>query len=187
MSPSRAAVAVPANSATFRPAPRPSLRAGASPGTGSAVFGLVLAAALFTALLLPQATSAANRRYVEHSVPAGSSPLPFSDAVLSGDTLYVAGQIGIDSHTGNAPTDPAAEAHLVMDAVKRVVESAGFSMDDLVSVTVYCTDLELYDTFNAVYRTYFHGHYPTRAFIGSGKLLRNGHFEVQGVASKNSP
>jgi len=166
---------------------KPSLRAGADSSAGSAAFGLVLAAALLAALWLPQVTGAANRRYVEHSVPAGSSPLPFSDAVLSGDTLYVAGQIGIDTHTGNAPTDPAAEAHLVMDAVKRTVESAGLTMDDLVSVTVYCTDLELYDTFNAVYRTYFHGHYPARAFIGSGKLLRNGHFEVQGVAIKSSP
>jgi len=154
--------------------------------SGSRACGLVLAAALLAASLLPQVTGAANRRYVERSVPAGSSPLPFSDAVLSGDTLYVAGQIGIDAHTGNAPTDPAAEAHLVMDAVKRTVESAGLTMDDLVSVTVYCTDLELYDTFNAVYRTYFHGHYPARAFIGSGKLLRNGHFEVQGVAIKSS-
>jgi 2-iminobutanoate/2-iminopropanoate deaminase len=107
--------------------------------------------------------------------------------VLSGDTLYVAGHIGIDTHTGNAPADPAVEAHLVMDAVKRTVESAGLTMDDLVSVTVYCTDLGLYDTFNAVYRTYFHGHYPARAFIGSSKLLRNGHFEVQGVALKSSP
>jgi reactive intermediate/imine deaminase len=106
--------------------------------------------------------------------------------VLSGDTLYVAGQIGIDTQTGNAPTDPGAEAHLVMDTVKRIVESAGLTMDDLASVTVYCTDLGLYDTFNAVYRTYFHGHYPARAFIGSGKLLRNGHFEVQGIAIKSS-
>jgi 2-iminobutanoate/2-iminopropanoate deaminase len=154
---------------------------------GSAAFGVFLAAALLAATLLPQVTGAANRRYVEHSVAAGSPTLPFSDAVLSGDTLYVAGQIGIDTHTGNAPTDPSAEARLVMDAVKRTVESAGLTMDDLVSVTVYCTDLELYDTFNAVYRTYFHGHYPARAFIGSSKLLRNGHFEVQGVAIKSSP
>jgi 2-iminobutanoate/2-iminopropanoate deaminase len=154
---------------------------------GSAACGVFLAAALLAATLLPQVTGAANRRYVEHSVPAGSPTLPFSDAVLSGDTLYVAGQIGIDTHTGNAPTDPSAEAHLAMDAVKRTVESAGLTMDDLVSVTVYCTDLELYDTFNAVYRAYFHGHYPARAFIGSSKLLRNGHFEVQGVAIKSSP
>jgi 2-iminobutanoate/2-iminopropanoate deaminase len=113
--------------------------------------------------------------------------LPFSDAVLSGDTLYVAGHLGIDPHTGSTPSDPALEARLVMDAVKHTVESAGLTMGDLVSVTVYCTDLQLYDTFNTVYRTYFHGHYPARAFIGSDKLLRGAHFEVQGVATRSAP
>jgi len=142
---------------------------------------------VFASTLLPAAADAASRSYVDHKVPPGSPPLPFSDAVLSGDTLYVAGHLGIDPHTGNAPSDPAAEAHLVMDALKHTIESAGFAMDDLVSVTIYCTDLQLYDTFNAIYRTYFHGHYPARAFIGSDKLLRGAHFEVQGVATRGAP
>jgi 2-iminobutanoate/2-iminopropanoate deaminase len=143
---------------------------------------LVLAAAL-----VPPVAGAGPRSYIDHKVPPGSPQLPFSDAVLAGDTLYVAGHLGIDPHTGSAPTDPAAEAHLVMDAVKRTVESAGLTVDDLVSVTIYCTDLQLYDTFNAVYRTYFHGpHYPARAFIGSDKLLRGAHFEVQGVATRGT-
>jgi 2-iminobutanoate/2-iminopropanoate deaminase len=141
--------------------------------------------ALATALSAPVA-GAAPRSYVDHKVPQGSAPLPFSDAVLSGDTLYVAGHLGIDPHTGNAPTDPAAEARLVLEGVKRTIEAAGLTMDDLVSVTVYCTDLQLYDSFNAIYRSYFHGHYPARAFIGTDKLLRGGHFEVQGVAIKGS-
>jgi len=143
-----------------------------------------LAVLAVASVLVSPVAGAVNRSYVEHSVPPGSAPLPFSDAVRSGDTLYVAGHIGIDSRTGNAPSDPATEAHLVMEAVKRTVESAGLSMDDLVSVTIYCTDLQLYDTFNAIYRSYFHGHYPARAFIGSGTLLRGAHFEMQAVAVK---
>jgi 2-iminobutanoate/2-iminopropanoate deaminase len=144
----------------------------------------VLTLLVFVAVLAPPAVSAASRSYVDHKVPAGSPPLPFSDAVLSGDTLYIAGHLGLDPHTGSLPADPAAEARLAMDAVKRTVESAGLTLDDLVSVTVYCTDLQLYDTFNSIYRTYFHGHYPARAFIGSDKLLRGAHFEVQGVATR---
>jgi len=138
------------------------------------------------AVLLAPAAGAAPRNYLDHKTPPGSPPLPFSDAVFSGDTLYVAGHLGLDPHTGSAPTDPAAEARLVMDAMKRTVESAGLTLDDLVSVTVYCTDLQLYDTFNSIYRTYFHGHYPARAFIGSDKLLRGAHFEVQGVATRGA-
>jgi 2-iminobutanoate/2-iminopropanoate deaminase len=139
------------------------------------------------AALAPPAMGAAPRSYVDHTVPPGSPALPFSDAVLSGDTLYVAGHIGIDPHTGNAAADPATEARLVMEAVKHTVQSAGLGMQDLVSVTVYCTDLQLYETFNVVYRSYFHGHYPARTFIGTDKLLRGAHFEVQGVAVRGTP
>jgi 2-iminobutanoate/2-iminopropanoate deaminase len=71
-----------------------------------------------------------------------------------------------------------------MDGVKRTLERAGFAMDDLVSVTVYCTDLALYDTFNGIYGSYFHGHHPARAFLGVSQLVRGAHFEVQGVAVK---
>jgi 2-iminobutanoate/2-iminopropanoate deaminase len=114
------------------------------------------------------------------------APLPFSEGVLLGNTLYIAGHIGIDSKTGQAPTDPEAEAKLVMSAVERTVTSAGMSMNDVVSMTVYCTDLGLYETFNAAYKPFFHGHYPARAFIGVAKLLRGAHFEVQGIAIKTA-
>ena len=146
--------------------------------------GLWLLAALAVATGAPLAQGAPERSYVEHVGPPGSKPLPFSDAVLTQDTLYVAGHLGIDPRTGNAAADAGAEARAVLEAVKRTVEAAGFAMDDLVSVTVFCTDLDLYDTFNSVYQTYFHGHYPARAFVGADKLVRGAHFEVLGVAVK---
>jgi 2-iminobutanoate/2-iminopropanoate deaminase len=125
-----------------------------------------------------------ERSYYEHSFPPGSQALPFSDAVRTGNTLYVAGHIGIDPKTGNAAASPEVEARLVMEALKATLARAGFSMDDFVSVTVYCTDLGLYDTFNAVYASYFGKHHPARAFIGVAHLVRGAHFEVQGVAVK---
>ncbi len=130
------------------------------------------------------AADSPERTYIEHVMPPGGKALPFSDAVLEGSTLYVAGHLGIDPATGNAATDAATEARLVLDAVQATLGRAGLSMDDLVSVTVYCTDLALYDTFNGIYRGYFHGHHPARAFIGTDKLLRGAHFEVLGVAVK---
>ncbi len=144
---------------------------------------LALAAAALAGGTAP-AADAPGRTYFEHVMPPGSKALPFSDAVLEGNTLYVAGHLGIDPATGNAAADAATEAHLVLDAVQHTLERAGLSTDDLVSVTVYCTDLALYDTFNGIYQGYFHGHHPARAFIGSDKLLRGAHFEVLGVAVK---
>ena len=57
-------------------------------------------------------------------------------------------------------------------------------MDDLVSIQIFCPDLSLYERFNAVYRTYFDDHFPARAFIGSGPLLRGARFEINGIAAR---
>lgn len=125
----------------------------------------------------------ADRKYIVLKRPAASSA-PFSEAVLKGDTLYVGGHIGLDPQTGKPGATPEEEARLVMESVKRTVEAGGMSMDELVSVTVYCSDVAHYDAFNNVYRASFHENFPARAFIGSGKLLFGARFEVQGIAIK---
>ena len=84
----------------------------------------------------------------------------------------------------DAPRDAAEEARLVLDAVKKTLAAAGATMDDLVSVQVFCSDLSHYDTFNKVYASYFTGAHPARAFIGSGPLLSGARFEVQAIAVK---
>ena len=135
-------------------------------------------------LMLCVGASAQDRKYISDPRPADAKALPFSDGVLVGNTLYVAGHIGLDPKTGQAPADAEQEAHLVMDGIKTTVEGAGMTMDDVVSVQIFCTDLKLYDTFNTVYKGYFHGNFPARAFVGTDKLLRNGHYEVTAIAIK---
>ncbi len=142
---------------------------------------MVVAGLLLTFSL---SAGAADRKYINNPRPADAKALPFSDGVVVGNTLYIAGHIGLDPKTGQAAADAEEEARLVMDETKKTVEAAGFSMDDLVSVQIFCTDLKFYDTFNAVYKTYFHGDMPAREFIGTDKLLRNGRYEVMGIAVK---
>jgi enamine deaminase RidA (YjgF/YER057c/UK114 family) len=101
-----------------------------------------------------------------------------------GSTLYLAGRIGLDPATNKPPADAAAEVRNVMDQIKAVLAQEGMTMDDLVTVQVFCTDLSLYGTFNDVYRTYFTKGFPARAFLGTGSLLAGGRFEVQGIAIK---
>ena len=112
------------------------------------------------------------------------SNLPFSDAVWHGDTLYLSGHIGLDPKTGRPPDTAEEEARLVLDGVKRTLEAAGLTMDDLVQVQIFCSDVGLFEKFNAVYRTYFKKEFPARAFLGSGRLLFDARFEVQGIAAK---
>ena len=124
----------------------------------------------------------AKRRVI--NLPNGPVQAPFSDGVLVGNTLYLAGRIGIDPKTGKPSEDIAQEIRLALDGFKATLAEAGMTMDDLVYVHVFCPDLTLYDKFNVVYRTYFSKDFPARAFVGSGPLLRGGHFEIQGIAVK---
>ena len=141
-----------------------------------------LTLALLLALGAHAAAADTDRKFINgERSPAQTLP-PISDAVLVGNTLYISGHLSIDPKTGQVPADPKDEAKLVMDRIKRTVETAGLTMDDVVSIQVFCTDLALFDTFNSVYRTYFTHGFPARAFLGAGALLRGAHFEVLGVA-----
>lgn len=110
--------------------------------------------------------------------------LPFSDAVLVGDTLYLSGNGGLAPETMTVPEDPKEEARLMMENIAAVLAEAGMTMDNLVTVTVYCTDLSLYSDFNEVYSSFFGDSFPARAFIGSGPLLFGMRFEMQAIAVK---
>jgi 2-iminobutanoate/2-iminopropanoate deaminase len=129
---------------------------------------------------------AADRKYIVKPKPGDLKALPFSDGVLVGNTLYIAGHLGLDMKTGQPPESAEDEARMVMDGVKQTVEQSGLTMDDVVSLQIFCTDLKLYEAFNNVYKTYFHGDYPVRAFLGVDKLVRNGRFEVMGIAVKKA-
>ena len=107
---------------------------------------------------------------------------PFSDAVLAGDTLYLAGALGLDRTTNKPPPDPAQEAKNALDRIKAVLGEAGMTMDELVLVQVHCSDAALYDVFNTTYAAYFKHGFPARAFITSPPLLFGARFEIQGIA-----
>lgn len=108
---------------------------------------------------------------------------PYSDGILAGNTLYLAGRIGLDPKTGKPPAEVEEEVKLLLDSLKGTLTQAGMTMDDLVYVQIACTDLSLYDKFNTVYKTYFTTKdFPAREFIGAGSLLRGGHFELQAIA-----
>jgi 2-iminobutanoate/2-iminopropanoate deaminase len=146
------------------------------------------AAGLFLAgLAVGSGTSGAKaapvRRHI--NLPGRAVAAPFSDAVLVGDTLYLAGRIGLDPATRKPSATAEQEARLVLDQFKTVLAQADMTMDDLVSVQVFCSDVSLFDTWNKIYPTYFSQDLPARAFIGAGPLLFGARFEIQGVAVRH--
>jgi len=140
------------------------------------VVGLLFAAALSSS------SAQEARRYIAPRTAASSQP-PFSGAVQVGKTLYLSGDIGLDA-TGKVPDTAEAEARLLLDRIQATLKQADFTMDDLVFVQVFCSDVTHYAAFNDVYRGYFKKEFPARAFIGAGTLLYNARFEMQGIAAK---
>jgi 2-iminobutanoate/2-iminopropanoate deaminase len=121
-----------------------------------------------------------ERRYI--NLPNRRGNLPFSDAVRVDNTLYIAGRIGFRPGTTQVPDDPAEEAKNMLDGVRAVLAESGMQMNDLIYVQIFCSDVSHFDTFNSVYRQYFSGDLPARAFIGSGPLLFGARFEIIGMA-----
>jgi len=132
---------------------------------------------------LPVAAMAETVTYVPiPALPGGVAP-PFSRAVMAGDTLYVAGTTDGGAKLGGSPADAAKR---VMDNIKHAVEAGGLTMNDLVWVQVFSSDLADYAAFNEVYRSYFTGPMPARAYLGASHLLGDAHFEVMGIAVRKT-
>jgi len=123
-----------------------------------------------------------TRRYI--NLPDKGANLPFHDAVLANGTLYLSGRIGFEPGTHKVPAEPEQEARNLMDGIQEVLREAGMSMDDLVQVQIYCSDVSLFERFNKVYGGYFKRELPARAFLGSGPLLFGARFEMMGIAVK---
>ena len=121
-----------------------------------------------------------TRQYI--NLPERRAQLPFSDAVLVNDTLYLSGRIGLDPATGLPPADINEEVRLLLDGFEAVLAQAQMTIDDLVYVQIFCPDVSLWEPFNQAYVKRFKKDFPARAFLGSGPLLFNARFEMQGIA-----
>jgi reactive intermediate/imine deaminase len=130
-----------------------------------------------------QTDAGAKRKVI--NLPDRSPQAAFSNAILVGDTLYISGSIGLDPKTQKAPEKIDEEIKNLLDSYKAVLTQAGFTMDDLAYVQISCTDLALYDKFNAAYKSYFTKDLPAREFIGVASILRGGHFEMQAIAVRH--
>lgn len=149
--------------------------------SGFLAVALALAGVLSVTGAFSQPAPQATRKVF--NAPERTVQAPFSDGILAGNTLYLAGRIGLDPKTGKPPAEIDDEIKLMLDSLKGTLTQAGMTMDDLVYVQIACTDLSLFEKFNPIYMSYFKTKdYPAREFIGAGSLLRGGHFELQAIA-----
>jgi len=136
---------------------------------------------LAAGVLLTQCAFAQEHRAVNLSDAKG---LPFSDGIIAGNTLYVAGQQGLDSAGKLLPGGITPETKGALQAVEKVIKAAGFQMKDIVSVTVYLADIHEFGDMNAVYRTILPDPKPARATIQAAALVDNARVEISVIAVK---
>ncbi len=121
-------------------------------------------------------------RHPIHSDRAPAAIGPYSQAVRQGDTVYLSGQIPLDPNSGLLiEGDIDAQARRAFDNLRAVCEAAGGSLDDVVRLGLYLTDLGQFAAVNAVMADYFDAPYPARSTIGVASLPRGAQFEVDAV------
>lgn len=110
---------------------------------------------------------------------------PYSQAVQSGNFLFISGQVPINPATNTIEaTDISGEAEQVMQNLKAVLETAGFNFADVVKTTIFLTDMANFPAVNEVYGEYFDGSYPARETVAVKGLPRNVNVEISMIASK---
>lgn len=105
----------------------------------------------------------------------------YSQAVRVDDTVYLSGQIGLDPISMQMVDGIEAQIHRVFQNLRAVAYAAGGSMDDVVKLNIFLTELAHFAKVNEIMATYFHQPYPARAAVGVASLPRNALVEADGI------
>jgi reactive intermediate/imine deaminase len=105
----------------------------------------------------------------------------YSQAVRVDNTVYLSGQIGLDPINMTMVDGIEAQVNRVFQNLRAVADAAGGSLDDVVKLNIYLTDLAHFSKVNEIMATYFHQPYPARAAVGVASLPRNALVEADGV------
>ena len=120
-----------------------------------------------------------------HTPNAPAAIGPYSQAVRSGNLLFVSGQIPVDPATGAfAGEDIVTQTRQSLTNVKNILEAAGFCMADVVKTTVLLADIADFTAMNAVYAEFFTAPCPARACFAVKDLPKGALVEIEAIACK---
>jgi 2-iminobutanoate/2-iminopropanoate deaminase len=143
---------------------------------------VLLMAQLAAASLMAAGNPASSSAKRAINPPGTAEGSPFSNGIVVGNTLYVAGQEG--SVNGKLAEGIGPQTEAALGAIKKIVEQAGFQMSDVVAVTVYMADLSEFGDMNKVYKTFFPEPRPARATVQVAALVANARIEISAIAVK---
>lgn len=122
-----------------------------------------------------------SNKFVIQTPDAPAAIGTYSQAVRVDNTVYLSGQIGLDPNTMMLVEGIEAQVHRVFQNLRAVADAAGGSLNDVVKLNIYLTDLAHFAKVNEVMATYFHQPYPARAAVGVASLPRAALVEADGV------
>jgi reactive intermediate/imine deaminase len=122
-----------------------------------------------------------SNKFVIQTPDAPAAIGTYSQAVRVDNTVYLSGQIGLDPNTMQMVEGIEAQVHRVFQNLRAVADAAGSSLNDVVKLNIYLTDLAHFAKVNEIMATYFHQPYPARAAVGVASLPRNALVEADGV------
>jgi 2-iminobutanoate/2-iminopropanoate deaminase len=115
---------------------------------------------------------------------SGANNLPFSDGIVAGNTLYIAGQQGLDASGKLVAGGIGPETKATLETIEKVVKAAGFELKDIVSVNVYLADIDEFGDMNKVYRAFLPDPKPARTTIQAAALVNHARIEISAIAVK---
>lgn len=131
----------------------------------------------------PPAAGPAEARVVVETNGAPEAIGPYSQAILAGNTLYLAGQLGLDPATGELVEGGIeAQTRRALQNLGAVLGEAGFDFDDAVQSQVFLADLDEFGAMNEVYASFFGDRPPARATVEVARLPRDARVEIQLIA-----
>lgn len=107
---------------------------------------------------------------------------PYSQAIVSGNTVYCSGQIPINPETGDIPEGVSAQAHQVFKNIKNLLEASGTSIDNVVKTSVFIKDMNNFAEINSIYAQYFTEPYPARSCVEVARLPKDVLLEAEVIA-----
>ena len=120
-----------------------------------------------------------------HTPAAPAAIGPYSQAVQTGNMLFVSGQIPIDPATGEfAGNDITTQTNQSLTNIKNILAAAGYTLNDVVKTTVLLADIADFAAMNAVYAEYFCENKPARAAFAVKDLPRGALVEIEAIAAK---
>lgn len=109
---------------------------------------------------------------------------PYSQAIKAGNTLYISGQLPINSKTGTIPSDIKAQTQQALDNILHILTEAEYELTDVVKCQVVLKDLNHFQEMNEVYASFFYEHKPARIAFEVSRLPRDVLVEIDCIAVK---